>query len=104
MAEKYTALELRVPGLFEDPAFAAWLNRQAGKGLATWHGEGEPTEMSDVFLVYDHGESGDSPDCPGGMPRHCWDHLCRLVRANGVDYGVLRLVNADGDPSDIPST
>jgi hypothetical protein len=80
---------LYAPEFFEDPEFVAWLNSRVGKGLATWHTGGEPGEMSDLFLIYDHGE-GDEAD---NMPEKFWDKIDKLCRDQHIGYGLIRLVN-----------
>lgn len=120
--ERIPCLKLNVPGLFADPAFAAWLNAGAAKevrrfpghvkaeNLATWHRPGaEPGEFSDVFVTYDNGEGsdggGNATGYPAGegMPAPCWDKLCALVERVlpadrlGRRYAVLWLTNLDDD-------
>lgn len=86
--------------LFDDPAFREWLNRRVGKGLATWHVGGEPHEFSDVFVIYDHGEGDESPRSAleeNAMPEHCWDAICALCEAEGIEYGLLWLLNMEDE-------
>jgi hypothetical protein len=107
MAKQSVMLELYVPGLFADPAFAAWLNQWAGLGLATWHCRSdepnEPGELSDVFVVYDHGLGDSHPDGEGGMPRPDWDFIESKVKEHRLDYCLVRLINCEGRPTDIPT-
>ena len=100
MAKLSAMLELHCPGLFGDEDFATWLNAWVGLGLATWHTGGEPHDMSDVFVMFDHGEGDSAPDGEGGMPRHAWEFIGRKAKEYRLDCGVVRLVNCAGDPAD----
>lgn len=94
-AENVPAIDIHCPELFRDPDFAAWVDRRAGKGLATWHVAGEEAgDFSDVFLVYDHGECGDATGrADEAMPESCWEKLDAFLKARGVEYAFGRLIN-----------
>lgn len=93
-SELVNCLELSCPELFEEKAFSSWLNRMSGRGLATWHVQGEPGEFSDVFVTYDQGEGSDSPFNPDGMPLSVWKVICKECEKHGLQYAVVRLINA----------
>lgn len=89
MAKLTAMLELYAPGLFADPAFAAWVNEWAGLGLATWHcrsdervtvaGRGVPAQeggvgrrvgRDGVEATEERGERGGHPVALGGRGTH----------------------------------
>lgn len=93
VGDQYPTLEIRAAGLFARPDFQEWLNRRTGQGLATWHVGGAPSEMSDVFVTYDHGDGDESSDNPDGMPEPCWTAICRAVERAGATHAIVRLIN-----------
>lgn len=98
LGEQLTCYTIHATELFEDEEFQEWLNGSVGKGLATWHTGGEPGEMSDIFVIYDHGEGDESPWSAGetGMPEKFWERIHELCKGRGITYGLLRLVNYEG--------
>lgn len=58
-------LALDVGAWFDEPSFAGWVNRRAGRGLATHHPQGQPMgDWSDVFVLVDPSLSGAGSDDP----------------------------------------
>jgi len=88
--ERLEAIKINVPDWFARDDFQAWLNDKS-KGIATWHYKGRPTESSDVFMTFDHGEGSDinDPDLPADI-RDAIVQFC--VDAN-MGYGVIWLTN-----------
>lgn len=93
ISDRHELVEVYAMDFFDDPEFARWLNSRVGQGLATWHIDGEPGEMSDIFVIYDGGEGDESSYNPLGMPEKFWLQLCKLCEDAGIQYAVLRLLN-----------
>jgi hypothetical protein len=81
-------VRINAPDYFADPDVARALNDRE-MGLATWHGQGEPGEYSDVFLVVDQGECGDFD----AIPEWIAEDVVRLVEEAGAEYAVVWLTN-----------
>jgi hypothetical protein len=95
-SESFLVFTIEAGELFSDPEFVKWLNARLGKGLATWHCGGEPSDGSDVFIIYDHGEGDESPWSASeetAMPERLWQKIHELCVSNRIVYGLLRLVN-----------
>lgn len=72
---------------YENTKFLAWLNSPAS---TTWHDKmNPPGEMSDVFVVYDHGDSSDRPM----IPDEIWNELMEEAERVGFKYGVVWIRN-----------
>jgi hypothetical protein len=96
--DMHSWLDISCPEVFERTDFRKWLARMAGHGLATWHHAGQetPGEYSDVFVIYDHDEGPDAPtgNTPEtGMPQPVWNAVCKICKAAGVGYAIVRLKN-----------
>lgn len=91
MGKRFEAVDISCQELFEDWEFLLWLNET--RGIATWHLRGLPTLGSDVFVLYDHGDSPEHPDNVNGMPAKCWKKIEYFCRANGIGHAILRLQN-----------
>lgn len=93
LVTRLSALSINVPEWFARPDFQAWLNAPSGR-RASWHTPGEvPTEMSDTFITFDHGESSDFDEL---FPSDLHAQLCEICAAQGISYGLLRLTNEAG--------
>jgi hypothetical protein len=97
--EHLAAMQINVPVWFARDDFRAYLN---GPLATTWHRKRKgrrPNEMSDVFVVYDHGDSSDfvrfEPDRAGSFPSDLREELRRIAAAEGFDYGIIRLTNCE---------
>lgn len=89
-AERIGCLKVNYPELFEHPTFITWLNDP--KGATTWHQKGtEAGDYSDVFITYDHGDSGDSEYLEGEV----WEKICDVADQNGLSYGIIWITNLD---------
>ena len=80
-AEPRKCVVIYAAALYQDPAFVAWLNDRAGKGLATWHTGKVPGDYSDVFIHVALPEDGSDSD----MPEHCWKAILEVLRGSGFD-------------------
>ena len=93
---------IAAPHWFKRPDFLTWLNgadptRGDGTVIATWHRPGQPpTEFSDIFTTYDHGEGCDQPvgdqDRPE-LPQPIWDEICRICQAKGIEAAIVWIQN-----------
>lgn len=93
-------LTLNLPELFELPDFIAYVNKWAGKGLATWHtppGFRSPLgEHADVFIQADISlqENGWEIECSEEFPETILTLLADTVGTTaGEWHGIIRLTN-----------
>ena len=95
LVTRIAALSINAPEWFARPDFQAWLTYPTASlessSRATWHTPGtEPTEFSDTFITFDHGDGSDFDDL---FPADIYQQICHICAAQGVSYGVLRLTN-----------
>lgn len=77
---------------FDRPDFMAWLNDATPGHPATWHTPGQPAGgLSDVFVVFDHGEGSDDQS----IPEDIWAKICTVCDLYKVEYGIVWIVNSD---------
>lgn len=91
-------VRINAPELYKDEDFVAWLNDET-RNQATWHVKGqEPGEFSDIFMTFDGTADGSDSD----MPEHCWEMLCEVLSAKGLDTAecLVWLSNLDIDEED----
>jgi hypothetical protein len=83
-------VRINVPQWYEREDWNNFINRVNGSRPATWHEPGSnPTEFSDVFVVYDGGEGSDADDIPGDI----WAEIGSIVKEYGLPYAVVRITN-----------
>ena len=86
-------LVLNAPEWFQDAEFVRFLDSPHS---TTWHVKGEvPSEYSDLFVTYDHGDSNDyqpGSDLPS-IPEHIWDQIVAKADELGFTYGVIWIQN-----------
>ena len=81
-------LRINAPEWYQREDFRAWLN---GAGRATWHTRGElPSEYSDVFITFDHGEGSDYDVL---MPEDIWQEISAAAAANRLEDGLVWISN-----------
>ena len=78
---------INAPHWFERADFQRWLS--GPDRPATWHKPGEPTENSDVFITYDHGEGSDFET----MPEDIWENVRQICEEQRIEYGLIWLQN-----------
>jgi hypothetical protein len=67
------------PDWYQNPDWVRYIN---APGIATWHDPSKhnPTEYSDVFFTYDHGEGSDwGGNGPDSIPDSIWKEICETL-------------------------
>jgi hypothetical protein len=95
--EAVPCLRIDAPEWFAREDFADFVRgdrpAQGGAPPATWHDpdDDEMTEMSDVFVLFDHGVGSDAD----AIPDDIWEQIVRICTDQGVAYGVLWISPGD---------
>lgn len=84
------SIEINAPHWYARQDWCDYLNGRRDCRPATWHVPDKPAnEFSDVFFVYDVGEGSDAH----AIPRDIWAEIDATVRAQGLDFAIVRITN-----------